>query len=53
MGVEGNGVDVHGPTVGPEAKSSAKAELKPGTYEYYCTVESHRQAGMDGTLVVK
>jgi plastocyanin len=27
--------------------------LKPGTYKYYCTVPGHRQAGMEGTLVVK
>lgn len=27
--------------------------LKPGTYKFYCTVPGHRQAGMEGTLVVK
>jgi plastocyanin len=27
--------------------------LTPGTYKYYCTVPGHRQAGMEGTLVVK
>lgn len=25
----------------------------PGTYEYYCTVEGHKEAGMAGTLVVE
>lgn len=27
--------------------------LPAGTYEYYCTVPGHRQAGMVGTLTVK
>ena len=27
--------------------------LKPGTYTFYCSVDSHEQAGMKGTLTVK
>lgn len=26
---------------------------QPGTYEFYCTVEGHKDAGMVGTLIVK
>ncbi len=26
---------------------------EPGTYEYYCTVEGHKEAGMVGTLTVQ
>jgi len=29
------------------------SNLKPGKYEFYCSVDSHRQAGMEGTLTVQ
>jgi plastocyanin len=36
-----------------EGSDSTVADLKPGTYHYYCTVPGHREAGMEGTLTVK
>ncbi len=36
-----------------EGDDSTTANLKPGTYHYFCTVPGHREAGMEGTLVVK
>jgi plastocyanin len=36
-----------------EGSDSATANLKPGTYHFYCTVPGHREAGMEGTLTVK
>jgi plastocyanin len=53
VAIEGNGVDVKGKTVTQGGTSTATATLKAGTYTFYCSVDSHRQAGMEGTLTVK
>jgi plastocyanin len=36
-----------------KGKTSVSANLAPGTYHFFCTVPGHREAGMEGTLVVK
>jgi plastocyanin len=50
--IEGDGVEEKSDLVA-EGTASVTANLKPGTYEYYCTVPGHKEAGMDGTLTVK
>jgi len=50
--IEGNGVEEASETVSA-SKTSVSADLKPGTYEFYCPVGNHRDQGMEGTLTVK
>jgi plastocyanin len=52
IAVEGNGVDVDGKTVTKGGTSTATADLKAGTYEFYCPVDGHKAAGMEGKLTV-
>ena len=50
--ISGNGVEMTADLVS-QGSTSVTANLKPGTYEYFCTVPGHKEAGMDGTLTVK
>jgi plastocyanin len=50
--IEGNGVEEEGDTVGKGGVSKATATVKAGTYEYYCPVDGHKAAGMEGELTV-
>jgi plastocyanin len=50
-------VESAGRTVGATQTITGSAtkvalDLVPGTYTYFCSVDAHRQAGMQGTLVV-
>ena len=45
---KGKGQVVQGGSV-----SSFKANFTPGTYTFYCSVDGHRAAGMEGKLTVK
>jgi plastocyanin len=53
VSIDGNGVNQMGETVTQGGTSTVSANLKPGTYTFYCSVPGHRQAGMFGTLTVK
>ncbi|MEA2396804.1 MAG: hypothetical protein QOK25_360 [Thermoleophilaceae bacterium] len=52
IGVNGNGVDKDGPTVGMGSTSTVTVTLKPGKYTFYCPVPGHKAGGMMGTLTV-
>lgn len=36
-----------------EDETELQVDLKPGEYEFYCTVTGHRAAGMEGTLTAQ
>lgn len=44
------GVNVKGPVVSQGGQSVVTINLKPGKYTFYCTVDSHESAGMNGEL---
>jgi plastocyanin len=48
--IDGKG---HGQVVQNGGTSKFTAQFKPGTYTYYCSVDAHRQAGMQGKLTIK
>ncbi|MEA2403331.1 MAG: hypothetical protein QOK00_3734 [Thermoleophilaceae bacterium] len=49
--VEGNGVEKVTKTV-TKGTADVTVDLKAGKYDFYCPVDGHRQAGMEGTLTV-
>ena len=54
VSIEGNGIEEKTTEIvtGKDA-APLEVDLKPGTYEFYCPVDGHRAAGMEGKLVVK
>ena len=50
--IQGNGVDEKTPTIAPGKAATLNVDLKPGTYDVYCSIPGHKQAGMDLKLTV-
>lgn len=50
--IEGKGVKKKTKVV-TGGNADVTVDLKPGTYEFYCPVDGHKQAGMEGTLTVQ
>jgi plastocyanin len=47
-----DGLDTHVSAEGGETAEGGLRADEPGTYTFYCSVEGHREAGMEGTLTV-
>ncbi len=54
VSVEGpGGVAASGQIAQPGSTSKVTLKLKPGKYTFFCPVDGHRAAGMQGTLTVR
>ncbi|MFL5821467.1 MAG: plastocyanin/azurin family copper-binding protein [Solirubrobacteraceae bacterium] len=53
VAIEDGDVDAKGKVVGTGGTSTVTADLKAGTYTFYCSVPGHKQAGMKGKLTVE
>ena len=45
--------ELHMAAAGGQSATLEFTPSKPGTYEFWCTVAGHKEAGMTGTLVVQ
>ena len=50
--VKGTGVDEATSDLAPGISESLTVELKPGSYEFYCSIPGHKQLGMDQKVTV-
>jgi plastocyanin len=51
--LDGPGVEDEGTDRITGSSTSVTLDLQPGEYTFYCSVDGHRAAGMEGKLVVK
>jgi uncharacterized cupredoxin-like copper-binding protein len=50
--INGNGVNEKTPLLNPGQSKTLAVDLKPGTYDVFCSVPGHKQAGMDVKLTL-
>src|SRR5215207_2410926 len=50
--IEGEGTETETENIAPGESADLKVELKKGTFEMYCPVDSHKDMGMKGSIAV-
>ena len=51
--IEGNGVEEASDDLEAGATGQLTVDLKPGTYEMYCSIDGHKDLGMEGEITVQ
>jgi uncharacterized cupredoxin-like copper-binding protein len=52
--IEGNGIEEQGTDdLQPGANGQLTVDLKPGTYQIYCSIDGHEDLGMKGSVTVQ
>jgi len=52
LAIEGNGTEKATATIPPGQSAKLTVQLKPGSYDFYCSIPGHKQLGMNEDVTV-